>query len=78
MYLCLFVTFRVTSRKRKLRKHGYEYEALGQGSGDQFLLSAILYRLGFVHERPHSSGDKYDRKIAAKTQTLKKDTFKLR
>ena len=69
MYLCLFVTFRVTSRKRKWRKHGYEYEALGQGSGDQILLSAILYRFGLVHERPHSSGDN-DRKIAAKTQTL--------
>ena len=57
MYLCLFVTFRVTSRKRRWRKHGYEYEALGQGSGDQILLSAILYRFGLVHERPHSSGD---------------------
>ena len=54
MFVCYFSG---DLSKRKLRKHGYEYEALGQGSGDQFLPSAIFYRLGFVHERPHSSGD---------------------
>ena len=54
----------------KLQKHWYEYMALGQRSGDQFLQLAILHWFSFVSHRPSSSGENC-RKLEAKTQTSK-------